>query len=135
VHEGWKQEMRERPFSVLSQDPVMVLGHGHAEGRAFALPARDQLVERPWIDDGAGQDMRANLAPLLENADGQFAACLGRKLFQPDRRREPRGTGSTITTSYCIDSRSLTCAPSVAPEGQFGSLWRSEFLDATGYGG
>ena len=40
-----------------------------------------------------------------------------------------------IKFSANMDSRSLTLTPLAAPLGQFGSLWRSRFLDATVYGG
>ena len=53
----------------------------------FVSPVRNEPVEADGIDDGAREDVRADLGALLDHDH----AGVGRKLFEPDRGREPGG--------------------------------------------
>src|SRR4051794_8244819 len=70
---------------------MMILGDWYRQRGALLFPVRDQLVERERIDDRARKDVRANLAPLLEDTDRKIAPGLVRKLFQPDRGAKASG--------------------------------------------
>ena len=78
---------------------MVVLGHRHGQRRALVLPVGDQLVERDRIDHRARQDVRADLAALLEDANAtarvpprRRAASGGsrRSVRRARRRRSPR---------------------------------------------
>ena len=52
------------------------------------LPVRDELVESPRLKDVAREDVRADLVPLLHDADADLTTCLRGQLFQSDRCRQ-----------------------------------------------
>ena len=86
---------------------MVVLGHRHGQRRALVLPVGNQLIERLGIDHRARQDVRADLAPFSRmqtesSRPAAFASCLRRIAAL-----SPAGPAPTITTSYCMDSRSL----------------------------
>ena len=54
------------------------------------VPVRQQAVDADWIDDGAGKDMRADLAALFEHDDGKLRV----DLLEPNGRGEPRRPGA-----------------------------------------
>ena len=57
----------------------------------------EEAAERAWIDDGAGQEVRPRLLPLLEDGNRDLAQALAnlrvllQELAEPDRAREPAG--------------------------------------------
>ncbi len=65
-----------------------VFGRRRVEGRPAVPPIRDELVQRTRLEYRAGQDMRADLGALLDDADGKLAAGSGGELLQTDRRGE-----------------------------------------------
>ena len=99
--------MGHPPFALLRQQPVVVFAHRHGQRRALVLPVGDQLVEGDRVDHRARQDVRADLAAFLEDADGNVAAGLAASCFRRMAALSPAGPAPTTTTSYCIDSRSL----------------------------
>jgi hypothetical protein len=62
--------------------------HRRLDGRVLAAPFGEEAVETDRIDDGARQDVGADLRALLHHHD----AHVGRKLLEPDRGREPART-------------------------------------------
>ena len=67
------------------------------------------------IDHRARQDVRADLAPLLEDADGKLASGFVRKLLQADRRAQPGRTRAddnhVILHGFAVAHRSLSSRP------------------------
>ncbi len=81
---------RQGPGAPPGQVEQPVLGRRGVERRTAFPPVRDQLVKRTRLDHRTGQDVRADLRTLLDQADGS----VGRKLFQPDRGRESGRTAA-----------------------------------------
>ena len=68
---------------------------GVSSGAPCAFQSGISSFERARIDDGAGQDVRADLRALLEHAHGRSrATCSRGELLQADRRGEPGGTAA-----------------------------------------
>ena len=91
VHQRRHQNVRQRKVAGGAQEQEAVLAHGCLDGRAFFLPVGDQAVQADGIDDGAGQDVRADLGALLQDDDRELLACRQRKLLQANGSRQPRG--------------------------------------------
>jgi hypothetical protein len=92
------QRRQQAPWNVvraaLGEEQEAILGHRGRERRAARLPVGEELVERPRVDDGAGQDVRADLRTLLEDAHRHLARACSRKLLEPDRRGEAGGSAT-----------------------------------------
>jgi hypothetical protein len=76
---------------VLGKDEEAVLADRGVERRAVLLPVGQQFVECPRIDDGAGEDVGADLGTFLDLADGNLLFPLRRQLLQAYGGRQPRG--------------------------------------------
>src|SRR3954468_7582824 len=74
----------------------------------FVSPVRNEPVEADGIDDGAREDVRADLGSLLDHDH----AGLGRKLFEPDRGREPGGPRADDhhVEFHCVTGRQFVSA-------------------------
>ena len=78
-------------LAAAGEEVDVIVVHLGAERRATLLEVRHQVVERPRIEHGARQHVRAGLARLLEHRDRQrLAAALLLQLCQPQRRRHAR---------------------------------------------
>ena len=97
--------IRHLPFLLSNQWWFSVTGT--VSGAPLLLPVGNQLVEGLGVEHRAGQDMRADLAALFEHADRDFAAVSAASCLRRIAAVSPAGPAPTITTSYCIDSRSL----------------------------
>ncbi len=62
--------------------------------RTLLLPVGDQLVQRNWLEHGAGKDMRAHLRAFLDDTHADVVVVLSRQLFESNRRRESRWAGA-----------------------------------------
>ena len=94
AHEGRHQHLGNRELPLPAQHPVMVFGHPHAQGRALVLPVGDQLVERNRIDDGAREDVGADLAALFEDAYRDLASGFIRELLQANGGADAGGSAA-----------------------------------------
>ncbi len=63
---------------------------GCLTGVPLLAPARQETVEPDGVDDGAREDMGADLGPLLQHHHRQVR----RDLLQPDRRRQAGRPGA-----------------------------------------
>ena len=86
--------VRRAPRRRLGQEQEPVLGHRHVQRRALLLPVGNQFGQAARVHHRARQDVRADLRTLLEHADADVLALLGRELLQADRRGESRGPGA-----------------------------------------
>ncbi len=77
---------RQTEGSGLGQEHELVGCHRRVQWCAALLPVGDQLVQAAWLENGSRQDMGANFASLLDQADLDFAAGFRGKLFQLDCR-------------------------------------------------
>ena len=73
---------------------MLVLRDRHGERAVELAPVGQQLVERPRIDDRAGEDVGADLGAFFEDADGKLAARFGGELLQADRGGEAGRAGA-----------------------------------------
>ena len=85
---------RHREGAFFAQHQELLGGHRAVQRGAFVLPVRDQLVQRPGVEDRAGEDMRADLGALFQNADADLPAGLGAQLAQADRRGQTCRSGA-----------------------------------------
>ena len=85
-----KQEIGQRERARLGQQHKGVLIHRGLDRRTSLFPVRDQLIECARLKDIPGQNVRADLGALLDNAHAEVLARLERKLLQSDRGCEPR---------------------------------------------
>ena len=115
VHEGRHHNSGIAELALLRQHPMVVLGDRHGQRRAPVLPVGNQLVQRLGIDHRARKDVSADLAALFEDADRKFPPGLGGQLLEADCALSPAGPPPTMTTSYCMDSRSLIVLSSRPP--------------------
>ena len=74
---------------LLGEEQEVVFGRRNVERRALVPPVGNQFVERARLDDRARQDMRADLGPLLDNADADLSLLPRGQLLQPDCRAQP----------------------------------------------
>ena len=81
---------RQAQRVLLGQQQEIVVDRRRIEGRPLLLPVRDQLIEGDGLEDRAGEDMGADLGPLLDDADRGLAPRGGGELLQADRRRQAR---------------------------------------------
>jgi hypothetical protein len=90
VHQPRQPDRRDRHAAGRPQEQELVLGHLRVKRPLRVLPPFGQeAVEADRIDDGAGQDVGADLRALLDHHDGEVAARLRGELLQADRGREP----------------------------------------------
>ena len=94
AHQRRQQALGYRERLVMRQDQEPVFADRRIDRRAQCLPIGHELVQRARIDDGAGQDVRADLRALFENAHRDFARRARGELLQPDRRGESGGTSA-----------------------------------------
>ena len=85
-----------------------VLARRRVERRSLLAPVGDQLVERAGLDHGAGQDVRADLAALLDQAHARVR----RQLLEPDRRRQP---GRAAADHHDVELHGLALRHSSSP--------------------
>src|SRR3546814_17889477 len=89
-----------------------LLADRRVQRRALLLPVGDQLVQRPRLQHRAGEDVGADFRALLENADGDLLAALGRKLAQSDGRRPTGRAGAdddhVVLHPFAFQDPSLT---------------------------
>ncbi len=90
VHERRHQHIGKPERPRRAQHIEAVFSHGRVEGGALLLPVGNELVEGDRIDDGARQNMGADLGALFENADGNF----GRELLEADGGGEAGRAGT-----------------------------------------
>ena len=87
-HEFRESEVRQRDAAVLGQEQELVaLDLGLERPGLVLTPIGEQSVEPERIDHGAGQDMRADLGPLLDHDDGE----IGGDLLEADRGGKASG--------------------------------------------
>ena len=91
---GRQEQVRHLEAALFGQEEKSVFAHRRIERRAALLPVGQQLVQRPRVEHGAGQDMRADLRALLQNADLDVAAAFRGKLLQADRGGQARRAGA-----------------------------------------
>lgn len=85
VHEARKHEVREGETSGRAKDLVLVLFHlGPERAVITGPPVGDKLVQRAWVEDQAGENVRADLAALLKHDTGALLALLLCQLHETD---------------------------------------------------
>ena len=93
-----------------------IVGDGRVDRRAFLFPVGDQLVDADGIDDGAGENVRADLGAFLQDADGDVLAGFGGELLQADRGGEagrPGADDDNVVFHGFARGRACHCAVSV----------------------
>ena len=85
---------RQADGGALGQEQEAILGGRRLQGCPLVLPVGDQLVERAWFEDGAGQDVGPYLGPLFEDADADVATGLDAQLPETNRRRKAGRPGA-----------------------------------------
>ena len=85
-----RRHHRELAAAILAEVPELVLRGRHADRRRIVAPAGEQSIQRCGLDHGAGQDVRADRAGLLDHADRN----IGIQLFQPDGEGQARRAGA-----------------------------------------
>jgi hypothetical protein len=91
VAHQWRQhQVRQSQSAHGRQQIEAIVAHLGLDRRVLAPPLREELVEADRIDDGAGQDVRADLGALLDHDHAE----VGRELLEPDRGGEPGGPGA-----------------------------------------
>ena len=83
---AWQQQVWHPPAAALGKKQKAVFLDWHVERGGVLLPVRIELVERAWVDHRPGQNVGANLRPLLDQADANLPLVLRCQLPQPDRR-------------------------------------------------
>jgi hypothetical protein len=83
--------VRRARGALLGEEKEAVLAHRDVQRRAFRFPVGEKLVQRARIHDRAGEDVRADLRALLDQADG-FR--VGGELLEPDRGGETGGAAA-----------------------------------------
>jgi len=89
-----QQRMRGAARAGFAEEQELVAGDLLLQRRAALGPVRQQFGERARVHDGAGQDMRARLGALFQDADGQFAAGFDGALAQSDGRGQAGRPGT-----------------------------------------
>ncbi len=100
-----RRRQPERAVRGEIQEPVV--GRRRLQRRAPLTPVGDQLVEGARLQHRAGQDMRADLAALLHQADRGVR----RELLQPDSRGEARWAAAhdDDVELHCLPRGQLVC--------------------------
>src|SRR5262249_55412143 len=96
-----------------------VLADRGLDRAVLAAPVREQAIDRDRIDDGAGEDVRADLGALLHH----HYADVGRDLLETDGGGEPRRPGADDhdVELHRLARRQLRVAH---PTSRPGSSWR-----------
>jgi hypothetical protein len=136
VHEPRHEDVWHPHAGGRPQIEELVAGHlGFQRPVLVVAPFRQQAIEPDRVDHCARQDMGSDLGPLLHHDDGEFGALLGRKLPQPDRRRQPGRSGPD---DHDIELHRFALGQvhgrSSSLDGRFARLWRV-FHGATRFGG
>ena len=84
-HQRRHRPVRQSHIAGWTQYKKAVLGNGRINRRAFGFPVRHQAIEANGVNDGAREDVRANLRALLNHNNGNFFASFGGYLLQADR--------------------------------------------------
>ena len=90
AHQRRHEHVRQPQRSRSPQRVEAVRRHRGLDRGVFAAPFGDQAVEADRIDDGAGEDMGADLGAFLHHHDGFVRG----ELLQPDRGGEPGRPGA-----------------------------------------
>jgi hypothetical protein len=85
-----KRRHRQAVALALGEEQHAVLARGRVDGCALRLPVGDQLVQRARLEHRAGQDVRADLGALFDQAHAELPAGRRGELLQADRAREAR---------------------------------------------
>ena len=95
AHQARHAERRQPHAAAGAEKEKLVPVHLRREGAVrVGAPVRHEPVEPDRIDDGAGQDMGADLGALLDHDDREFGAALAGELLQADGRRETGRAGA-----------------------------------------
>ena len=111
VHQPRQGEVREAQRTALGQPQEAVVGDVGLDRSALFLPVGDQLVQPDRVDHRARQDVSADFRALLDQADRDLVAALGRELLQSDRRRQP---GRAAANDHHVIFHRLACHSSLA---------------------
>jgi hypothetical protein len=76
--------------AALREEEEAVLGHGLVQRGALFLPVGEELGERAWIHDGAGEDVGSDFGAFLDHADREVLAFFRAELLQAYRRGQAR---------------------------------------------
>ena len=85
---------RQPPGAGAGQQQKAVLDSRGNERRGALAPVGEELVERARLEDGAREDVGADLRALLDDADRNLAAGRRGELLQADRGGEARRPGA-----------------------------------------
>ena len=85
AHQRRHQRRRQPQRAGSAKDIEAVGSHCGFDRRVLAAPFRDEPVEPDRIDDGAGEDVRADFGSLFHDNNRLFR----RQLFEPDRGGKP----------------------------------------------
>ena len=88
VHERRHRPVRDAKLPGFAQNIEIVFDRRNRDGRPFVFPIGDQSIQAQRIQNRAREDMRTHFRALFQHDDIQ----IGVKLFQPDSRRQARGT-------------------------------------------
>ncbi len=91
VHEPRHRQPGDVDRAALGQIEELVPGDGRLQRSALVLPVRDQLVQAARIDDGAREDVGADLGSLFQLGDGDLRPLRSRQLLQADRSGQAGG--------------------------------------------
>ena len=90
LERGREQTVRPREPSPLGEEEEAFLRHLGVDGRLAVAPVREELLEGARLEHRAGEDVGADLGPLLDHADAQVVAALLGELAKPHGRGEAR---------------------------------------------
>jgi hypothetical protein len=90
--------------ALLRQQHEAVFGRGRHQRRRVVAPVGQQFVHGARLQHGAGKDVRADLAALLDHAD----MGLGLSCFRRIAAESPAGPAPTISTSNSMLSRAVS---------------------------
>ncbi|MNE33293.1 hypothetical protein D3C80_1269520 [compost metagenome] len=82
-----------RAFSVLEHEDV-VAGDGRVQRRAEFFPVREQFVQGPWFEHGAGQNVSTDFGAFFDHADADFLTGFGGLLLQAAGGGKTSGAGT-----------------------------------------
>jgi hypothetical protein len=94
VHQPRQRPVRNPVRLVRGQDQEPVLDDRRVQRGALGFPVGNELGQAARIDDGARQDVSADLRAFLDEADGDVAAARRGELLDADGGGEARGTAA-----------------------------------------
>ncbi len=113
AHQRRQQKIRQPQRAGRPERIEVVGGHRGLDRRVLAAPFRNEAIEPDRIDDGAGQDMGADLGALLHHDHG----ALRRELLEPDRGGKagrPRADNDGVEF-HRLPGRKLRCSHGLLP--------------------